>query len=551
MARHSHIRAERLQPSGHGRKVPLLPRSGGYSPASWSEESPTLDSPEPDSASRDPRLKRKPVTPTTAARVPKRKQDVHLLVHQILSEHSYCKGKGENEPQEESRRQLRARKGVVTVSSFLSHVGRRDRVRRHPLTVKSVHSVKKRDPKPEPVKECSARKDNLKVELSVTELEVIAASLQNKPFPQCSKHFEELKLYCVTCGEFVCKKCATEGHQGHDYGKLKMTDGEKSLPQKVDPVQPKMCSTKPESELDHEGSPLVLNGSVEPRSKVDEALTEVKEDQVSGLPRSEAKEEPELVKEAKEDVEEKESGIELHGFELDLDDDDFSSSDEMGCSGQEDQSYIISLPSNFSHVESRPGKPVLGVSALEKGRRPSSVAMEGPGGLASFRKQAHQIITRGGPSSQWSITNYDPNKNLIRFSKVDVSRTGGQLSSEAFNGQLVPNRLALYASNSSPSGSSLTDMSCDVSPRLSRGGKDTPESGGEWDMETRSLSSLDSCSSAPPCPGAEEKVGRGGIVRRKWKRKQWESMQMSTRRTRAAMRLATDDMVCGISLHPW
>lgn len=546
-----------------------LARRGGYmptSPVSRSSDEGDLkiESSEADSqeqqASRDPRLKRKLPSQTPEVVAPKRKPDLHLVVHQILSEHSYCKGGGiVNEPQLELQEIPSSAK--VRGSSFLSVIGNRvwSRVR--------YRSVIRKE---------------LKTKLNT--------ALNRPVFKSCSKHFEQLRMYCVTCAESICKKCAAESsiHHGHDYGVLKRAwdGGREALLVKLESQTKPMVSDKKSS------SEVPLSTQPEDKLKLAPSPPEAKPE-----PTKEVIESPKEVEtpmeltavepKAEEGEVDEDSAID-DDFYLDIDSDGFSSSDEVMPSPAEgitvephrkrEQSYIISLPtclspsrakpltdatmgSGASHIVAKlPTDTTIGsgtsctdtaTGAVGSGTGGHTVAKLLTDALPSTASgTSHDSIPavpaevteeealnratdsnapKDGPT-QWSITNFDPRKNLIRLSKVDLQSRMGQ---DSYIGQMISNRLALYASNSSPSGSSVAESS-----EFSRS-EDSLMSWGEGDLESLSLSSFDSNSSLVSSLGEERgrtvRSGRGirgGHVHRK---RQWRKcMQMSTRRTRAA-----------------
>lgn len=650
-------------------------RRGGYvpsSPASWSsEEGPRMETSETDSLhsqeQRDPRLKRKPPpqmpVPTQVATATKRKQDIHLIVHQILSEHSYCKGGGDEiEPQLEIKSGGKSASSSSSVSSsFLSVVGRRfpSRSRLQRSARKKVRSATSKPEVQAVTSEALNGEDPVKDKLKLDKPSGAQSRvLPAPPLPirSCLSHPEELsRLCCVSCHKLICRKCVGKGraHHGHDYGLLQW-DGRKAMLVRVEPpvvgVNGMAGEKGPEigvpgAELESKGEPLMpVVGDESPQVDILGARSESKEisqgprlkpvvgvkgAQAEKLNAEEAREEPVCVKESMAGVKgapsvldptklnsdsarvfppkdsrgvefdakivEKKSDddfVVMGDFDLDIDSDGFSSSDEVmthshaeaiAVKDQEEPSYIISLPTTRSRPMANPSPDTqaaetadvgiathmthttaepschdtqAGTAATSHPNTPDDAAMEshlkadGSSGFftlvtgedtsgdtiqavveatESLKKMLDDNNTehvKGGPSSQWSISNYDPRKNLIRFSRVD------KLGQESY-GQLLSNRLALYASNSSPSGSSLAD-SCELSYS-----EDTPLSG-EGNLDTPSLSSLDSASSLLSFPGEERvgwgmKRGRGTRGRGMRQRNSRKCVQMTSRRTRAAM----------------
>lgn len=644
-------------------KDAMSSRRGGYipsSPVGWGGEEGVqrmeTSSLETDAShsleQRDPRLKRKQQPPqvpphppqapqvTMATTTTKRKQDIHLIVHQILSEHSYCKGGGsENEPELEKVRCEQAikstascflsinRGGIPSVSKLLSSARRRWRPRSKPVG-KSVNGKGVVDDK-------SKMKS-----FSVADAQVDPLSPVLSVHRFCSSHLEEMsKFYCMSCGEWICRKCveSSGSHHGHNYGTLQLGRGKNSLFMKMEP-QPdniprshhagvqeakvaessgdiKEVSQKPkiklggtyEEKLDaKEFCPESVRLHAEPfvGVKRPHSALEVSSEPAKFVPPEASKTgPPEFFKQSTplhtKEVEEEEAEddfVAMGNFDLDIDSDGFSSSDEVidhspaeaiAVKSQEDcqqsePSYIISLPTTRSHASAKPlpDSPVAektsdasyGVSTRASAQHssvPAADESEVPGDTiseprldngadggstsaanadevdsddavpvmveaaeslrrlgSSSKNSANQAVAKGGPTSQWSITNFDPRKNLIRISKVDLHPTG--VSQEAY-GQLFSKRLALYASNSSPSGSSVAE-SCELS-------EDAPISG-DGELNTPSLSSLDSDASSLSSLLSEERGRgrrRGRGTRGRGRRHSRKCTQISTRRTRAVL----------------
>ena len=661
---------------------------------------------------RDPRLKRKqqqqqqqppqaPLPPqapqVTIATATKRKQDIHLIVHQILSEHSYCKGGGsENEPELEK---VKSEQTASTGSSFLSvNRGGVPSVSRLLLSARRRSRSSRSKPSVAVNGKGPAVEDRSNVKLSVADCQVDPSSPVLSNQRPCSSHLEEMsRFYCVNCRQWICGKCVEKGgaHRGHDYGTLQWGKGKKSLVMKVE--APEAGDVPPthqaavqdakvqesNSDIKEQGAKVESNRDIKGQGAKVESNSDIKgqgakvesNSDIKGVPQKPkiklkgAHKEKLDTKEAHAEsvrlqaepllgdkrphsalefgsepakpvptegsrrvskvvppdsfkrstryqlhakrVEEEQAEDEfvaMDSFDLDIDSDDFSSSDEVmdhsdaetiTVKNQEDSwqaepSYIISLPTTRSHASAKP-LPDAPAAAITSGggggggggshgvstrahpsASPADASVKSkvddiPGDVisethfdvadggstlaadaddgdsedpatavpalveaaeslkrlgGSNKNSAHQAVTNEGSTSQWSITNYDPRKNLIRISKVDLQSPA--MGQETYS-QLLSNRLALYASNSSPSGSSVTE-SCEFN--------DDPLIGGEGELGTPSLSPLESDASSLSSLLSEERgrgTRRGRGMRGRGRRRARKCTQMSTRRTRAML----------------
>jgi len=209
--------------------------------------------------------------------------------------------------------------------------------------------------------------------------------------------------------------------------------------------------------------------------------------------------------------------VSIEDLVLDLDTEPSSSEDETTISEDgeesvsEQKSYVISLPSRLSHGDPRQHQQDRSshsdkLHSLESGGRspqervrdevsavPSlmtecTVALKN---ILESKQPSASLEKEGGP--QWSITKFDQKKNVIYISSVCKS---GQVFG-SINGQVIPKKLALYASHSSPSGSSRTNSS-EPSPLASREsiargsiGDTAVSDANGGDLDSLSLSSLE------------------------------------------------------------
>lgn len=504
---HTHRIADRgcPRPPGH--------RRGGFlsaSPTGWSDDRRRIDQVEFDSlsdqANRDPRLQRKVSQSSMSmqASLVKRKPNIDLQVHQILSEHCYCRGRSEGDPaldelfekilSHAESRTMDTNKTILP-STFLSYVERRDTV--------PVSSLKTRTR--------LAKKAVIPDKVKPPELPVDEIPDHSKLIGSCSSHQMQLNFFCKTCRELICEKCAGDSHLNHDHYVLnKVLGGPKSSASlKAIAVELKALA----SELQG-GTEVKSDDSKEIKSEESE-LMETMEEKVRGK--------------VEEDEDEDSTVISLAGFELDLDTEPSSSEDE----GMEDEgaanSYIISLPSRWSYSEGT--YSVAGASSQVFG--PSSEPCRE--NYFSLKKSLAAKLPGEMQLPQWSITNFDPTKNLMRFSKVDLVRGSGPFHG-VLNGQVVPKKLALFASNSSPSGSGRTESP----PRRDWDSAEGTHwrSDREGDLESCSSSVetfVEGCSSSFDHPYHVGDRGRGvamgeegGCLMRK-RRRRWENMRVSGR----------------------
>ena len=505
-----------------------------------------------DQANRDPRLQRK-VTQASApapAQAPavKRKPDVHLMVHQILSEHSYCRGRSEGDPdmreeEEEGSREAKTMpsedlpgKDIILPSSFLSYVDHKVPVPTSALKSSKTRSGKKKgaglvktDSQQEEVnakEEDESKSEETSVKAKGEKVEESGLSTPLNFIGSCSKHQQQLSMFCKTNGELICGQCAAgDGHLNHEHYVLsEVTDLKKAINSLVANVA--LSFTENKSDM------AKVEASVESPSQRTEFLPERTE-----LTQKKTRQEKE------EEVEGMDYSISLKGFELDLDTEPSSSEDEemeaqeMAAPSKEDSSYIISYPSKLSHGESKSclsGKRSRGKAAATNQPSPDATPVTEATPLTEAVPSATQL-------PQWSITNFNIRKNLMKFSKVDLRRGSGPFQG-IMNGQGIPKKLALFASNSSPSGSNKSDSS-EPSPPKRRWGstESTPvDSDREGELDSRSPSvEQEQLSLAAPAEEDGEGEGRGKFCLRK-RRKRWEHMAGRKRRTRKS-----DLLVCG------
>lgn len=221
--------------------------------------------------------------------------------------------------------------------------------------------------------------------------------------------------------------------------------------------------------------------------------------------------------------------ISLDGFELDLDTEPSSSS-----SSSEDE------------MEMRNCGRSVPVAAKMEGKTSCIISLP-----SSLHGQSSNITSA---SDAWSITTFDHEKNVIRLSKVDMVKNNPTERSNqmhgSINGRIIPNRLAIYASVSSPSGSSHMG-SPDASPRRHRnmvGG--SSESEGEGNMEEEEDDEVQFASTSGKSsrgkglnaqPGEEGNKQSGCKLKRK--RRRWENFRLTRRKTRNK-KLVGENMSC-------
>ncbi len=449
-------------------------------------------------SSRDPRLNRKPTLQPpapVAASVPK-KPDIHSLLHQILSEHSYAKGKREEEEEElekegegEGGGKEKMNNGLMSrrttrnqTSCYLSVIDRTCRGVRTQL-LKRQRSAND-----------SRRSSRAKVAKNERKADTQAVVSKDKAI-LCSKHSDTVNLFCTTCRELVCQKCVTEGASHYNHVHYVLTapgvgEEEKPKSEAVEDVARIASEPEPKGKAGTEDSAkAVLSESEGKVESKDEPIEEPKAEEMKG--RMDGIDDEEADDEAtddategatdgtsKDEVEDASSAeafpvVSLAGFELDLDTEPSSSEDEA-MTDDEEESYIISLPSNLRHSESKISLPPVNFE-------PPPLA-EDP--LGCYKRILESKLSVESDEEEWAITNLGSRK--IRLSKIEMARNGGGIGSYA--NQVLSKRLALYASNSSPS--SRAD-STESSPRRTRSST-TPVSEGEGDMETRFYSSLES-----------------------------------------------------------
>ena len=381
----------------------------------------------------DPRLNRKSNQPqqhqpqqhqqqslaTMSSVQPKRKQDIHLMVHQILSEHTYSKKCTEAIEKELENKEQGSQEGNnhlnALLPSFLSYV-------------------------------------------SICSDFVLTKPPSPQPCPQTEPPSSQLE------------------------------------PPSSPPLEPSAPNQAPNQEKDS----LCF---VQDKPESDNLVNEPKQDTPEGEPEGDP---PEPVSSGRERVEalcaDDVDYALLDGFVLDLD------SDPSSCEEEEEDME------EEGHMEEE--------------------------GLAFKNGRSHMMPNKVKERSRWSITNYDIRNNLIRLSKVDASsRTTAQLHN-LLNGHTVPNKLAIYASKSSP-GSNHTDSnhtdSPDVSPINIRQRGLVKNSGNlssyleEGDDESMEFyHDLHVFGGPQDHGGDEETEGNGCRLRRK--RRRWESLKMSNKR---------------------
>lgn len=499
--------------------------------------------------SRDPRLHRKashsspssaPTTTTTPAPStpgPRPKQpDIHLLVHQILSEHSYFRAKTGTSPDLEELRQKRrlaATTGrTIVPSTHLSYV--KDKV---PTSLLRTKSTKQQGHKPEPslsmernvvLVEMSPASSGSgsgsggsKADLSPTSAEgkVEGASLSDststlpKAVGTCSVHSETLTHFCKSCNELICLSCTnSDRHSGHQHfvlSKLLDTNVRVNLKNlKAVEVKAASLGSVPPSKMDPPSS-----SPPKAEDRMAEEGTE-EEGEMEGV---------------SQQSEDEDSDVSLLGFELDLDTEPSSSEDEGPADDNDPTSYVISLP-KLCHWDPRSLLHLQATTGAKRGEEGEEEDEDGLERKTLPLEYPYPLPVMEAPDSEWSITNFDPTKNLMRFSKVDLSRGSGPFHGY-MNGQFGPKKLALFASNSSPSGSNRAESGEPSSPI---GSGCVNDKGCEEMEDPSSLEELLKRlrEEREEGEGSGRGVGAQGRCLVRKRRRRWENTCVSKRKTR-------------------